>query len=148
VNITVSDASGSDTETVTINVHAVDQQPFSQGENSLSVGNNHRIAQTLTVGATGRLTAIRFFNLKCETPTLFTVRLVGVNPASGEPDENKEFGTSTFTAPGQIVPIPSTPFFTVDQRLALVLSANNACTIANLGTFDNYAGDHSSRTQR
>src|SRR5205823_959667 len=101
-----------------------------------------RIAQTVSVGATGTLLGVRFQSLSPVPPATscpLTVSIEGVNPASGAPDDNQLFASASATVFGQnqIIPLPSL-FFGVDSRIALVLSSTGSCQTINSSLFDSY----------
>lgn len=139
VELTVSDAITSRTDTVTLSIHAVDQQPITGGEETVETSDITRIAQTFTVGAAGQLTAIRVRDITCDGLPHVDIRIVGVKP-NGEPDESRQYGSAFITAPDVLLPLDVTSSFTVDQRFAVVLRVNRSCTISRLSNVDSYVG--------
>src|SRR5205085_5063529 len=64
ITVRVTDSSGFDTKNFTLVSMAIDQQPFSiSGGATVNLAGTGRVAQTLTVGATGNLTGVRFTTL-------------------------------------------------------------------------------------
>jgi hypothetical protein len=68
VTIQVTDSSGSDSRNLTLNVLAVDQQVLGGGATATAIGGTSRIAQTMTVGASGTLMGVRGFAVSPVAP--------------------------------------------------------------------------------
>ena len=140
----VTDASGAATQNLTLVSVAIDQSLQPGPASSTSIAPAQRIAQTITVGATGDLTALRFPTLSCSAPVAsnpLTVKIEAVSPTNGAPDDSTVYATlSTVTINGtnQILALPAPLTFSADVQLAVVMSSTGTCTIGNATSFDNY----------
>ncbi len=129
------------TQDLSIVVSAIDQGNWGNGAvNTLGINSGQRIAQTVTVGVTGKLSAVSFQTLTCSTNPV-TLTIEGVSPITGAPDDSHVFFTTTATINNLFQQIPVGPlFFGADQRLAIVLSTTGSCQVTNSSTSDTYSG--------
>lgn len=126
----------------TIRVAVKDQEGFSNSGSTMTFGGpgGRRIAQTVTVGATGMLTAFGFNNiLTCQSPSV-SVDVQRLT-LTGLPDGNTIATGSATTGFNGVAVSPPIPV-AVDTRLAFVINSAGLCTLTNASTNDYYqAGD-------
>ena len=140
----VSDNSGTVTKNITLVSVATDQSVQTGPGAALAISPAQRVAQTITVGANGALTALRFQTLTCSVPQAsnpLTVTIEGVLPTTGLPDDTAVYATIpnvTITGASQILTLPTPLTFAADVQLAIVASSTGTCSIANGTTSDTY----------
>ncbi len=125
------------TRDLTIRVSAREQQGFSQTQPAIAFGGagGRRLAQTITVGASGTLTAFGFNSTtNCQAPVTVDVQRLD---SRGAPDGVTIASGSLWNGLSGI-PIAPAVNFGIGDRIAFVLSSTSACTIANVPAFDSY----------
>jgi hypothetical protein len=148
LTIQVSDNAETDSKNLTLKVLAVDQQVFATPGAPITISGATRVAQTVTVGATGTLAAVRAAVSPVLPAASCTVKvsIEGISPTTGAPDDSQVYGSAETTISGgsRMMAVPSLPF-AVDSRFAVVLSASDtisstACQITGPPNLENYLG--------
>ena len=121
---------------------AKDQQNSSQTQPAISFGGlgGRRMAQVVTVGATGTLTGIGLQNITCPAVTPLSI-LVQRLTVAGLPD-GTSIATGSATTNYNAITVTPTVNMAIGEKFAFIVSSPVACTFINAATTDQYnAGD-------
>jgi hypothetical protein len=145
----VTDTSGFDTKSITINVWSLEQQVFGQTSSpAVPLAATRRVAQVLTAGTAFNLTAIRIPNISsCSGTTTIGAEIRPVTGAPARPDETgvplatANVVTDAAGAYNNTLKLSSSVPMPQHARFAVVLSfTGGSCQGTNWQTADNYAG--------
>ena len=134
-------------KTVTLRVSAKEQQGSSAPTPALPAqpltiafggAGGRRVAQVVTIGAHGTLTAVGLQNFTCPAVTPVTVDVQRLTLA-GLPD-GTTIATGTAVANYNAIAVSPAVETAIDERFAFIVSSPVACTFTNASTFDQYNG--------
>jgi hypothetical protein len=137
-----------DTQELSWRIAAVDQQSWGDGSGgSVAIGDDARVAFTVTAGSTGWLAGIRLPGLVCTANSPLTAGLYPLTVGEPQvPNDAAPWQTVTVAAPNSFDAIPfettvaGGAFFPMGARFAVVLSTTGSCTLQQAATYDTYAG--------
>jgi hypothetical protein len=128
------------TKDLTMRVSAKDQQGSSQSQPGIGFGglNGRRMAQVVTVGAQGTLTAIGLRDISCPSVTPVTVEVQRLS-LNGQPD-GTTIASGTATTNYNAITVSPPVGMAIGERFAFIVSSPVACTFNNAPASDFYNG--------